>query len=72
MFVRRAGIRLLPLRPERRAMDLVLQWVASLGVVSKVKPVGIVNHTGATAARLVQQAVQPLFQESGPPFPHRS
>ena len=33
--------------------------------------VGIVNHTGATAARLVQQAVQPLFQESGPPFPHR-
>ena len=33
--------------------------------------VGIVNHPGTTAARLVQQAVQPLFQESGTPFPHR-
>ena len=73
---RQMRLTVLWLRPESRAMDRVLQWVAALGVVSKGQRnhplnVGIVNHPGATAARLVQQAVQPLFQESGPPFPHR-
>ena len=33
--------------------------------------VGIINHTGAAAALLVQQAVQPLLQEPETPFAHR-
>ena len=63
------------LRPERRAkpgapVGGVLGGTSKVNAITRLN-VSIVNHPGATAALLVQQAVQPLFQESGTPFPHR-
>ena len=54
----------------------MLQWVASAGVVSRVRvttPLHIGVRDGAWAAgpRLVKQAVEAAFDEPGPPLPHR-
>ena len=73
---RQMRLTVLWLRPDRWAMDRVLQWVASLGTVSNVSVnhpfhISIGNCSGPTAAGLVRQPVQSLFQEPRTPLVHR-